>query len=85
MSEKGPDKSKLEEISRQSEHDLNSYQSKTGRGIHKGRGGTGAGVIPESTEFPGASAKYGEEFISSKSYNRRIPTDEGGDVDDKGQ
>ncbi|KAK0671688.1 hypothetical protein QBC41DRAFT_315345 [Cercophora samala] len=73
----------LSKIARDAERDLNTYQSKTGSSR---RGLDDSGVTDTSANkmFPGSTVKTGDDFITSKSYNRRIPGDEGGDVDDKG-
>lgn len=81
-----PDNDKLSEIAKQAERDLNSYRSKTGSGRDQATDYEAAGVSDVATsKFPGASAKYGDDFVSSKSYDRRIPPDEGGDIDDCGR
>ncbi|KAK0726220.1 hypothetical protein B0T21DRAFT_413561 [Apiosordaria backusii] len=72
----------LTKIARDAERDLNTYQAKTGS--HK-QGLDDTGVTDTSAKFPGSTVKAGDEdLVTSKSYNRRIPGDEGGDRDDKG-
>lgn len=86
MSGNAPDKSQLNEIARQAERDLNTYQSKTGAGKGRVAGlddyGVNAGI---DRKFPGATVKAGEDLVTNASYDRPIPPDEGGDVDDKGR
>ena len=81
-----PGNDKLSEIAMQAERDLNSYRSKTGSGRDRATDYEAAGVSDvDTSKFPGASVKYGDDYVSSKSYNRRIPPDEGGDIDDHGR
>ncbi|KAK3331357.1 hypothetical protein B0H66DRAFT_613706 [Apodospora peruviana] len=78
-----PDSAKLNEIAKQAERDLNTHKSKTGKRV-TGLGETGIDDTVEK-KFPGAKVQSGEEFVSSRSMNRRIPPEEGGDVDERGR
>lgn len=69
----------------EAEQDLNSYQAKTGAGNNDSSDDTGINASAVESKFPGSIVKAGEDFISSGSYNRKIPQDEGGDVDDRGR
>jgi hypothetical protein len=86
MSGQEQDKAKLNEIAHQAERDLNTYQSKTGTGKGRATGLEDYGVNElAENKFPGASVKVGENLVTNRSYNRRIPGDEGGDVDETGR
>ena len=87
MSERGPGKEQLNEIAQQAERDLNTYQSKTGTGKGRVSGLEDYGVNDTiDQKFPGASVKVGgENLITNRSYDRPIPPDEGGDVDETGR
>ena len=79
-----PDTSKLSEIAHQAEIDLNTSAAKTGRKHHHGLGETGVDDIVEK-KFPGSSVHAGDDNISSRSYDRKIPPSEGGDLDERGR
>ncbi|KAK4234132.1 hypothetical protein C8A03DRAFT_18905 [Achaetomium macrosporum] len=86
MSQSGPGSDKLNEIALQAERDLNTYQSKTGTGKGRASGLEDFGVNDTvDRKFPGADVKVGENLITNASYNRQIPADEGGDVDETGR
>jgi hypothetical protein len=86
MSQSGPGSDKLNQISQQAERDLNTYQSKTGTGKGRASGLDDYGVNDTiDRKFPGADVKVGENLITNASYDRQIPADEGGDVDEKGR
>ncbi|KAK3290271.1 uncharacterized protein B0H64DRAFT_479294 [Chaetomium fimeti] len=85
MTERAPGKEQLKEVAQQAERDLNTYQSKTGTGKGRTAGLDDYGVNETvDKKFPGATVKVGENLVTNRSYDRPIPTDEGGDVDDKG-
>jgi len=78
---KTPDAGKLNEISKKAEHDLSTYQSKTGTGPdHPKNIEDSASRI--TSKFPGSSVKFGEDVVTSASLNRRIPPGEGGELDE---
>ncbi|KAM7197940.1 hypothetical protein V8F20_006388 [Naviculisporaceae sp. PSN 640] len=79
-----PDSSKLNEIAHQAEIDLNKSEAKTGHKHRTGLGDTGVDDIVEK-KFPGATVHAGDNNISSRSYNRKIPPEEGGDLDERGR
>src|SRR5262245_7784234 len=87
MSAQPPPPSKLSAIAAQAEPALNTYESKTGSGRAKASAFEAAGVTDERTSrrFPGSTLKYGVEYVSNRGDHRRIPPDEGGDVDDRGR
>ncbi|KAK1758040.1 hypothetical protein QBC47DRAFT_317139 [Echria macrotheca] len=86
MSAPGDENKKLDDIARQAERDLNSYQAKTGAGRDRATDYEPAGVTDISaSKFPGASVTYGDDLVTSKAYDRRIPPSEGGGVDDRGR
>ncbi|KAK3939743.1 hypothetical protein QBC46DRAFT_354772 [Diplogelasinospora grovesii] len=78
------DNEKLNEIARQAERDLNTYQAKTGTGQTTGLEDAGVNELSED-KFPGSQAKYGDDLVTNAGYNRRMPGDEGGDVDERGR
>ncbi|KAK4447834.1 hypothetical protein QBC34DRAFT_495924 [Podospora aff. communis PSN243] len=81
-----PDTTQLNNIAQQAERDLNSYESKTGNNRDKKTGLEDAGVSDVATKkFPGSSVKYSDDLVTNAGMNRRIPPDEGGDVDDHGR
>ena len=84
MSQKAPGKEQLKDIAAQAEQDLNTYKAKTGTG--RATGLDDYGVNERVTQkFPGSDVKVGENLVTSASYDRRIPGDEGGVVDDTGR
>ncbi|KAK4124782.1 hypothetical protein N657DRAFT_615763 [Parathielavia appendiculata] len=86
MSEQGPGRDQLNDIAQRAERDLNTYQSKTGTGKGRASGLEDFGVNATiDQKFPGSTVKVGENNITNRSYNRRIPADEGGDVDETGR
>ncbi|KAL2134970.1 hypothetical protein VTI74DRAFT_10197 [Chaetomium olivicolor] len=86
MSERGPGKEQLQDIALQAERDLNTYQAKQGTGSGKTSGLEESGVNEAvDKKFPGATVKSGENLVTNASYDRRIPADEGGVVDDTGR
>jgi hypothetical protein len=86
MSERGPGKDELTDIAQKAERDLNTYQSKTGTGKGRASGLEDFGVNATiDQKFPGATVKVGENLVTDKSYDRRIPADEGGVVDETGR
>lgn len=81
-----PGREHLNEIAQQAERDLNTYQSKTGTGKGRVSGLDDYGVNdPVEKKFPGSTVKAGDDLVTNRSYDRPIPPDEGGDVDDKGR
>lgn len=73
-------------IAHQAEQDLNTYQAKTGTGKGRATGLEDFGVNDlAENKFPGASVKVGENLVTNRSYDRRIPGDEGGVVDETGR
>lgn len=86
MSGRAPGKEELSKIAQQAERDLNTYQSKTGTGKGRASGLEDYGVNDTvEQKFPGATVKVGENLITNRSYDRQIPADEGGDVDETGR
>jgi hypothetical protein len=72
---------KLREIAEKAEHDLNTYQAKTGRA--RGHDLEDASGVDSRApkKFPGADLRYGDDLITNASYDRPIPPEEGGVVD----
>ncbi|KAK4186339.1 hypothetical protein QBC35DRAFT_554269 [Podospora australis] len=77
----------LNKIAQEAERDLNSYSAKTGHGRTATSNDTSGINEANERKFPGSTAKVGDgdDLITNRSYNRRIPGDEGGDRDDKGR
>jgi len=81
-----PDTARLNDIAQQAESDLNSYESKTGNKRDKKTGLENAGVCDVVTnKFPDSTLRYGDDLVTNAGLNRRIPPDEGGDIDDHGR
>jgi len=79
-----PTSEEFRNIAAQAERDLNSYQAKTGAGRQSSSDDAGVDTSVEN-KFPGAKVQYGDDLTTSASYNRKIPTEEGGEVDDRGR
>ncbi|KAI0887523.1 uncharacterized protein GGS22DRAFT_110652 [Annulohypoxylon maeteangense] len=74
----------LRKIADQAERDLNTYGAKTG--TQKSSSYDNAGVDTRAEKkFPGAEVRYGTDVSTNAGYNRRIPPEEGGDVDARGR
>ncbi|VZI20245.1 unnamed protein product [Fusarium fujikuroi] len=76
--------SNYEQIAKEAEMDLNTYQAKTGNA--RPQDVEGAGVNPHAeNKFESAQVEFGDELSTNAGYNKRIPPSEGGIVDDKGR
>ena len=71
-------------IARNAEADLNTWQSKTGESRPQGLDDAGVNSYTEK-KFPSSHVKYGDELSTNRGSNRRIPPEEGGDLDARGQ
>ncbi|KAK2604941.1 hypothetical protein N8I77_007831 [Diaporthe amygdali] len=78
-----PSKDELNKIAHDAERDLNSYQAKQGLN-NVSVDDAGVDSIVEK-KFPGAQVKSGDEISTNAGYNKRIPPEEGGDLDDRGR
>ncbi|KAI1769066.1 hypothetical protein GGR53DRAFT_277353 [Hypoxylon sp. FL1150] len=79
-----PSSEELREIADKAERDLNTYEAKTG--AKKTSPSDEAGVDTRvENKFPGAKVQYGEDLSTNAGYNKRIPPEEGGEVDDRGR
>ncbi|KAI3397534.1 hypothetical protein diail_10627 [Diaporthe ilicicola] len=78
-----PSKDELNKIAHEAERDLNSYQAKQGLN-NVSVDDAGVDSIVEK-KFPGAQVKSGDEISTNAGYNRRIPPEEGGELDDRGR
>ncbi|KAI3337127.1 hypothetical protein HD806DRAFT_542841 [Xylariaceae sp. AK1471] len=79
-----PSTETFRKIAEQAERDLNTYEAKTG--AHKTSPSDEAGVDTRvENKFPGSQVKYGEDLSTNAGYNKRIPPDEGGDLDSHGR
>lgn len=78
--------SNYEQISKNAEADLNSYQAKTGNARAEGLDDAGVNSYAEKKfANEGANVEYGENLSTNAGYNKRIPPSEGGALDDKGR
>lgn len=75
----------LNAIAHAAERDLNTYESKTGNRRAGLEDNAGINEFNASKKFPETEIQSGDNLVTSKSYNRKIPLNEGGDLDDKGQ
>lgn len=76
--------SNYEQIAKQAEQDLNTYQAKTGNA--RRQDADNAGVNPRAeNQFEGAQVEFGDELSMNRGYNKRIPPSEGGILDDRGR
>ncbi|KAF4966117.1 hypothetical protein FSARC_6168 [Fusarium sarcochroum] len=76
--------SNYEQIAKQAEQDLNTYQAKTGAGRPQDADSAGVNPLAEK-KFESAEVQFGDDLNTNAGYNRRIPPSEGGAVDDKGR
>jgi hypothetical protein len=76
--------SKFEQIAKEAERDLNSYQAKTGNNRPEGYADASVNSYVER-KFPGAQVTTGDELSTNASYDKRIPPSEGGILDDRGR
>lgn len=79
-----PTSEQLRDIANQAERDLNTYQSKQGLNNYSGSDDAGVDSGVEKN-FPGAEVKYHPDLSTNPGYNRRIPPEEGGDLDARGR
>ncbi|KAK3396617.1 hypothetical protein B0T20DRAFT_455184 [Sordaria brevicollis] len=77
-------KQDLNALAYSAERDLNSWESKTGHRRTGLEDDAGINEFNASKKFPGTEIHYGDDLVTNKSYNRKIPQQEGGDLDDKG-
>ncbi|KAI1823071.1 hypothetical protein F4861DRAFT_540374 [Xylaria intraflava] len=74
----------IRKVAQEAERSLNTYEAKTG--AHKTSPSDEAGVDSRvETKFPGARVKYGQDISTNAGYNKRIPPEEGGDLDARGR
>ncbi|KAI1405753.1 hypothetical protein F4819DRAFT_482208 [Hypoxylon fuscum] len=79
-----PSSETMRNIAEQAERDLNSYEAKTG--AHKTSPNDESGVDTRvENKFPGAEVRYDNDLSTNAGYNKRIPPEEGGDVDARGR
>ncbi|ETS76401.1 hypothetical protein PFICI_11788 [Pestalotiopsis fici W106-1] len=74
----------LRNVAEQAERDLNSYRAKTGAGKFSSSDDAGIDSRVEN-RFPGAQVQYDTELSTNRGYNKRIPPEEGGDLDARGR
>ncbi|KAI0866886.1 hypothetical protein F4860DRAFT_508379 [Xylaria cubensis] len=78
------DSQNFRKIAEEAERNLNTYEAKTG--AHKSSKNDEAGVDTRvETQFPGSQVRYGQDLSTNAGYNRRIPPEEGGDLDARGR
>ncbi|KAF7560494.1 hypothetical protein G7046_g3653 [Stylonectria norvegica] len=73
-----------EQIAKDAEADLNTYQSKTGKARREGLDDAGVNSNAEK-KFDGAKVTYGDDLSTNRGDNRRIPPSEGGELDARGR
>jgi hypothetical protein len=79
-----PTSENLRNIAEQAERDLNSYEAKTG--AHKTSSSDEAGVDTRAeNKFPGASVRYDGDLGHNSGNSKRIPPEEGGELDSRGR
>ena len=71
-------------IAKNAEADLNTWQSKTGEARPQGLDDAGVNSFTEK-KFPSSDVRYGDDLSTNRGYNRRIPPEEGGDLDERGR
>ena len=76
--------SSYNDIAKQAEADLNTYQAKTGT-APKGLGEGGANAALAERKFESAKVLQDDELSTNAGYNKRIPPSEGGVLDDRGR
>jgi hypothetical protein len=76
--------SNYEQIAKNAEADLNSYQAKTGNARSQGLDDAGVNSMADK-KFENAGVQYGDELSTNAGYNKRIPPSEGGILDDRGR
>ncbi|OTB06817.1 hypothetical protein M426DRAFT_99101 [Hypoxylon sp. CI-4A] len=79
-----PSSETLRDIADQAERDLNSHAAKTGANKTSSNDEAGVDTRVEN-RFPGAEVKYDQDLSTNASYNKRIPPEEGGDLDARGR
>ncbi|KAI0549403.1 hypothetical protein F4679DRAFT_584544 [Xylaria curta] len=79
-----PGTESFRKIAEEAERNLNTYEAKTG--AHKTSLNDEAGVDTRiENQFPGSQVRYGQDLSTNASYNKRIPPEEGGDLDARGR
>ncbi|KAI1096566.1 hypothetical protein F5B19DRAFT_437077 [Rostrohypoxylon terebratum] len=79
-----PSSETLRKIADQAERDLNTYDAKTGAQRTSSNDEAGVDTRVER-KFPGASVRHDTDISTNAGYNKRIPPEEGGDVDARGR
>ncbi|RSM02871.1 hypothetical protein CEP52_007692 [Fusarium oligoseptatum] len=64
--------SNYEQIAKQAEQDLNTYQAKTGNARRQDADNAGVNPLVEN-QFEGAKVEFGDELSTNRGYNKRIP------------
>ena len=78
------EKENLMNLAVQAEQDANTYQNKTG--AHKVNPSDEAGVdTTVEKKFDGANVMYDHDLSTNRGFTKRIPPEEGGDVDSRGR
>ncbi|KAI0476703.1 hypothetical protein F4859DRAFT_521277 [Xylaria cf. heliscus] len=74
----------FQKIAEEAQRNLNTYEAKTG--THRTSRNDEAGVDTRvENRFPGSQVKYGQDLSTNAGYNKRIPPEEGGDLDARGR
>ncbi|KAK5629597.1 hypothetical protein RRF57_005312 [Xylaria bambusicola] len=79
-----PSADDFRKIAEEAERNINTYESKTG--AHKTSPSDDAGVDTRvENQFPSSSVRYSDDLSTNAGYNKRIPPEEGGDLDARGR
>ncbi|KAI1346875.1 hypothetical protein F5Y01DRAFT_296703 [Xylaria sp. FL0043] len=79
-----PSSEEFRKIAEEAERNLNTYEAKTG--AHKTSPSDEAGVDRRvENQFPGGQVRYDQDLSTNAGYNKRIPPEEGGDLDARGR
>ncbi|KAI0426418.1 hypothetical protein F5Y09DRAFT_318984 [Xylaria sp. FL1042] len=79
-----PSVDEFRKIAEEAERNLNTYESKTG--AHRTSRNDEAGVDTRvENQFPGGQVRYDQDLSTNAGYNKRIPPEEGGDLDARGR
>lgn len=71
-------------IAKAAERDANTYQAKTGEARRTGTDESGVNSYSEA-RFEGSEVRSGDDLVTNRGYNRRIPPEEGGELDARGR
>ncbi|KAI1815997.1 hypothetical protein GGS20DRAFT_278152 [Poronia punctata] len=79
-----PTNDTFRKIAEDAERNLNTFENKTGANKTSTNDEAGVDTRVEN-QFPGAEVRYGRDVNTNAGYNKRIPPEEGGDLDARGR